>query len=80
MTPFQALYGYEPPAIRAYVHGSTNVEAVDQQLRTRDALIAVLKRNLQIAQARMKQQYDRKHVEREFQVEDLVYLKLQPYR
>lgn len=80
MTPFQALYGYEPPAIKSYIPGSTAVESVDQQLRTRDALLAVLKRNLQVAQARMKMQYDRKHVERVFQVGDWVYLKLQPYK
>ncbi|XP_061993693.1 uncharacterized protein LOC133711607 [Rosa rugosa] len=80
MTPFQALYGYEPPTITLYSPGSTAVEAVDQQLQTRDELLAVLKRNLQVAQARMKQFYDKKHTERVFAEGDWVYLKLQPYR
>ncbi|KAL6187997.1 hypothetical protein ACLB2K_039392 [Fragaria x ananassa] len=80
MTPFQALYGYEPPAVRTYVPGSTAVDSVDQQLKSRDELLALLKRNLIVAQARMKMQYDRKHVERSFEVGDWVYLKLQPYK
>lgn len=54
--------------------------SVDQQLQSRDALIAVLKKNLSIAEARMKHYYDKKHVERSFVVGDWVYLKLQPYR
>jgi len=28
----------------------------------------------------MKQQVDQQHVKREFQVDDMVFLKLQPYR
>lgn len=80
MTPFQALYGYTPPAIRTYNPGDTAVESVDQQLRTRDELLAVMKRNLEIAQCRMKHFYDKKHVERHIEAGDWVYLKLQPYR
>ncbi|XP_004305750.1 PREDICTED: uncharacterized protein LOC101309860 [Fragaria vesca subsp. vesca] len=80
MTPFQALYSYEPPAIRSYASVLTAVNSVDQALKTRDELLAILKRNLEIAQARMKLQYDRKHVEREFQIGDWVYVKLQPYK
>ncbi|XP_024195599.1 uncharacterized protein LOC112198707 [Rosa chinensis] len=80
MTPFEALYGYEPPSVIPYLPGSTSVAAVDQQLRNRDTLLAALKRNLQVAQSRMKGFYDKKHIEREFVVGDQVYLKLQPYR
>lgn len=80
MTPFQALYGFVPPAISAYVPGTTAVENVDQQLQSRDELLSVLKRNLHVAQARMKGYYDKKHTERSFEVGQWVYLKLQPYR
>lgn len=80
MSPFKALYGYDPPQIHTYIPGSTAVHSVDQQLQSRDALIAVLKKNLSIAEARMKHYYDKKHVERSFVVGDWVYLKLQPYR
>ncbi|XP_004293096.1 PREDICTED: uncharacterized protein LOC101292670 [Fragaria vesca subsp. vesca] len=80
MTPFQALYGYEPPSVKIYLPGSTSVANVDQDLRNRDELLTVLKKNLEKAQSRMKKYYDLKHTERKFEVGDLVYLKLQPYR
>ncbi|XP_024172101.1 uncharacterized protein LOC112178137 [Rosa chinensis] len=80
MTPFQALYGYPPPSIIPYFPGSTSVAAVDQRLISRDTLLATLRRNLQLAQSRMKGFYDKKHTEREFGVGDWVYLKLQPYK
>lgn len=80
MSPFKALYGYDPKPVQAYISGSTTVQSVDEQLQSRDALLALLKRNLQVAQARMKQAYDKKHTERSFAVRDWVYLKLQPYR
>lgn len=53
---------------------------MDNQLQTRDKLLALIKRNLQIAQARIKGFYDKKHTERSFEVGDWVYLRLQPYR
>lgn len=40
----------------------------------------LLKENLQVAQARMKQQADKKRIERAFEVGDWVFLKLEPYR
>ncbi|KAL6141139.1 hypothetical protein ACLB2K_059430 [Fragaria x ananassa] len=80
MSPFQALYGYQPPAINPYLPGSTAVANVDQELQDRDALLVTLKRNLNLAQSRMKNFYDKKHVEREFSVDDWVYLKLQHYK
>ncbi len=32
MTPFEALYGYEPPTILDYIPGTTKVVAVDEYL------------------------------------------------
>ena len=80
MTPFKALYGYEPAAVRAYEPRSSATEAVNEQMQTRDELLALLKRNLEIAQCRMKNFYDKHHTERSFEVGDWVYLRLQPYR
>ncbi|KAL6179957.1 hypothetical protein ACLB2K_046628 [Fragaria x ananassa] len=80
MTPFKALYGYDPRPIQSYTPDSTAVQSVDQDLQSRDELLAVLKRNLQVAQARMKQAYDKNHTESEFSEGDWVYLKLQPYK
>jgi len=70
MSPFQALYGYQPPAIDPYFPDSTSVANVDQELQDRDALLVTLKRNLNLAQSSMKNFYDKKHVEREFNVDD----------
>ena len=63
-----------------YTPGTTAVEEVDSQLRSRDEILAMVKRNLHQAQARMKLQYDKKHIERHYKVGDWVYLKIQPYR
>lgn len=40
----------------------------------------ILKSNLRVARNRMKQQADKRRSEREFQVRNWVYLKLQPYK
>lgn len=80
MTPFEALYGYPPPVIQPYLPGSTAVADVDFQLRSRDELLALVKRNLEQAQLRMKRHHDKHHTERTFAVGDWVYLKLQQYK
>lgn len=60
--------------------GYTAVAQVNQDLRSRDELLSFLKKNLEKAQSSMKRYYDLKHTERSFEVGDLVYLMLQPYR
>nr|XP_028945303.1 uncharacterized protein LOC114819816 [Malus domestica] len=80
MSPYQAVYGIEPPSIRMYMPGSTAVHSVDAALQDRDMLLRLLRTNLQMAQNKMRQVYDQKRTEREFSVGDWVYLKLQPYR
>ncbi|PRQ41877.1 putative nucleotidyltransferase, Ribonuclease H [Rosa chinensis] len=80
MSPYQALYGIPPPQVRKYVPGSTAVHQVDLVLRNRDELLSKLKCNMEQAQARMKVYYDKHHTEREFDIGDWVFLKLQPYR
>lgn len=46
MSPFQALYGYQPLSVSQYIPGTTAVDQVDWDLKDRDALLAELKRNL----------------------------------
>lgn len=53
---------------------------LDQKLQKRDEMINVLKLQLEKAQSRMKKTADTGRREVQFQVGDLVYLKLQPYR
>lgn len=80
MTPFQALYGREPPTVPIYHVGTSPVHEVDKALLARDELLAKLKKNLAVAANRMKQVADKHRRDVEFQKNDLVFLKLQPYR
>ncbi|XP_012468976.1 uncharacterized protein LOC105787074 [Gossypium raimondii] len=79
-TPYEALYGQTPPLHLPYIAGATPVASVDRTLQQREAMRKMLKFHLSRAQDRMKQMADKWRSEREFQVGDLVYLKLQPYR
>ena len=80
MTPFQALYGRLPPQIPSYHNGMSPVHEVDQSLEARDELLRQLKINLETSINRMKQIADQKRRDVSFEVGDLVFLKLHPYR
>ncbi|KAH9646382.1 hypothetical protein KPL70_024860 [Citrus sinensis] len=80
MSPFKALYGREPPVIPAYTGSSTSIQALDELLLERDALLTALKTNLRAAQHRMQQKANAHRRELELQVGDQVLVKLQPYR
>jgi len=79
VTPFQAMYGYLPPRLLSYLLGTTKLAVVEDQLKTRDELLIVLKQNLQLSQNRMKKYVDLKKTDRNFEVGTWVYLCLQPY-
>ncbi|KAH9802499.1 Integrase catalytic domain-containing protein [Citrus sinensis] len=80
LTPFQALYGRPPPSVSRYIPGTSNVHKVDKELMSKDDLLKLLKQNLEMAKNRMKQQTDRHRRDVQFDIGDLVYLKLQPFR
>lgn len=80
MSPFEVLYGYPPPRVDTYFPNATAVEEVDRALRSRDEFLGVLKKNLVEAQARMKNYIDKHRTEREFNVGNMVFLKLQAHR
>jgi hypothetical protein len=80
LPPFQAVYGYTPPPLLSYVPGTTANRAMDTQLRDRTAVLIVLKEHLYKAQKRMKTFADKHRSNRQFNVGDWVYLRLQPYR
>nr|XP_008373708.1 uncharacterized protein LOC103437020 [Malus domestica] len=80
MSPYQALYGMPPPTVHTYMPGTTAIHRVNKSLQDRDTLLRLLRTNLQLAQNRMKQTYDKGRTERVFEVGDWVYLKVQPYR
>ena len=80
MTPFQALYGYEPPNWKELVLNDTNLLELRTQLEKSQKMIELLKDNLVMAQNRMRQQADQQRTEREFEVGDYVLIRLQPYK
>ncbi|GMI65288.1 hypothetical protein HRI_000198100 [Hibiscus trionum] len=78
ITPFEALYGYKPPILQEFQPSIVN--SVEEMFQFQSELNRVLKDQLLKAQNRMKQYADRNKSEREFQIGEEVYLKLQPYR
>lgn len=80
MSPFQALYGYNPPLLGYNVNSESPVANVEEYLNQRQLMFQIVKHSLEAAQGRMKSMADKKRQDREFKVGDLVYLRLQPYR
>jgi len=80
MMPFKAVYGRDPPRIDKYVTDSNDPPTLQKLLQQRDAVLHQLKDNLHKAQQYMKKQANkmRRHVQ--FNVGDMVLVKLQPYR
>ncbi|KAL9408680.1 hypothetical protein AB3S75_047126 [Citrus x aurantiifolia] len=79
MSHFQALFGQPPLAIPPYSKGPTSIQALDETLSERDALLRSLKENLRQAQRRMIQKTNGHKHEAQFAVGDQVLVKLQPY-
>ena len=79
-TPFKAVYGRDPPPLLRYGSGVTAIATVEQQLQERDAMLEELKAHLIRAQSKMKKTVDQHRRDIHFEVGDMVYLKLQPYR
>jgi hypothetical protein len=66
MTPFEAVYGKNPPSVLSYFLVVSKVQAVDQTLTVQEDILRTLKYNLVMAQNRMKQQVDQGHFELHF--------------
>jgi len=76
-TPFQVVYGRDPPTIRSYEPGETRVAAVAQEMEDRAAFLDDVRYRLEQAQAAQKRIYDRHHRPVSFQVGDWAWLRLQ---
>jgi hypothetical protein len=74
------VYGRSPPNLTSYIFRTARVEAVGKTLEERDEVLKGVRLKLVQAQNRMKQVYDKGRAEHEFQVDDMVYVRLQPYR
>ena len=78
-TLYSIVYNQSAPTHLPYLVGNSKVEAVDRTLQAREATLRMLKIYLQRAQNRLKQQADKHRSNRQFEVGELVYVKLQPY-
>lgn len=80
LTPLQALYGYQPTHLSMGPYFEAKLPEVHDFLQSRQAMTKLLKDNLISAHNRMKKCVDLKRSDRVFEVGDMVYLKLQPFR
>ncbi|KAL5712760.1 hypothetical protein ACHQM5_014900 [Ranunculus cassubicifolius] len=80
MLPFPSTIWIPPPLQNFPQQPKTGIPEVDSFILDRSEAVALIKENLVNAQQRMKKYADTKRSERSFQVGDMVYLKLQPYR
>lgn len=79
-TPFEIVYGRPPPKLTRWLQGETRVEAVQRELIDRDEALRQLKNQLLKAQERMKNQVDKKRLDKSFAVGEWVFVKLRAHR
>ena len=80
MTPFKALYGYDALDFGDLAFRDSRAPKAKDWVQDNQDILKILKENLQTAQNQQKLYADRHRVEQSFEVGDLVYLRLQPYR
>lgn len=78
-SPFKAFYGYEANSGVTVPALLSRASEVVDFIQDREAHLANLQKHLAVAQNRMKLQADKHRTDRQFQVGELVLLKLQPY-
>ncbi|KAL2226828.1 UNVERIFIED_CONTAM: hypothetical protein Sindi_2041500 [Sesamum indicum] len=76
----KALYGYPPQQLSISPYLQSHHSDVEELMQERVKVLQLLKENLQQAQHHMKTYADKKRSEREIQVGDDVFLKLQPHK
>ncbi|GKC96593.1 retrotransposable element Tf2 [Tanacetum coccineum] len=79
-TPYEAVYCQTLPIHVPYIPGDSRVEEVDRTLQVREGAIKMLKFHLKRSQDRMRSQANKHRTNRQLEVNDWVYLKLQPHR
>lgn len=79
-TPFKAVYGRKPRPLIHYGAQNIGISSVEPQLSDSDIILDELKAHLLRAQERMKLPGDKHRRDIQYEVGDLVYVKLRPYR
>lgn len=78
-TPFEVMYGHEPRHLGIDHVQDCAIPDQEQWLTDRRLMEQLLQQQLIRVQQRQKHQADKKRTDREFQVGQFVYVKLQPY-
>jgi len=78
-SPFEVLYGYAPTHFGLSSIDEQPVTDIAGWLHDRELMSALIRQHLLRAKQRMKHAADSHRLERQFQVDDWVFLKLQPY-
>ncbi|XP_070053474.1 uncharacterized protein [Nicotiana tomentosiformis] len=68
MTPYEAVYGQNPPPLLPYMPFDSQLEVVDRSLQAAEATLKALNNHLERAQHRMKMQVDKGITERTYNV------------
>jgi hypothetical protein len=74
------LYEYDAPTLVDLVFGENRAPKAKDWIIESQEILKLLKENLQTSQNRQKISADKHRIERSFEVGDLVFLRLQPYR
>ena len=80
MTPFKALYGQEFLTPLKLVDPLVKVPALKTMLKDMDLQLQIIKENLKVASDRQKSYADLKRSIREFEVGEMVFLRVKPKR
>jgi hypothetical protein len=80
MSPFKDLYSYDPLSFVEIAFGDSRAPMVQDWIQQSQDIIKELKDHLQRAHNQQKVQANKHKVDCTFEVDDLVYLRLQPYR
>lgn len=78
-SPFEALYGYSPRTFGSSATDVCSVPSLEEWLKERQLVTDLIKQHLNKATVRMKNQPNKGHTECQFAVDELVFLKMQPY-
>jgi hypothetical protein len=74
------LYGYDAPTLVDLVFGESRAPRAKVWITESQEILKLLKENLQTTQNQQKMSVDRHRIEHSFEVGDLVFLRLQPYK
>ena len=78
-SPFVVLYGYEPRYFGIDISRTYQSPDLQDWLADRELMQQLVHQRLLRAQSKMRDQADKNRSDRVFQINDLVYLKAQPY-